>query len=137
MRFTAEEKKLLPEGDYDFVVEDAKERTSKKGTPMIEVKLSMSSIRGRSTVFDNLMAWNIADFLMAVGETVTYGRESEIEAYELPGKSGRLHLIVENWEGTDRNKVGKYLPANPATAKASTPANVGVNELGEPDQIPF
>jgi hypothetical protein len=135
MRFTPEEKTILPEGDYSFTVEDAKERTSTKGTEMIEAKLKVSGSRGKTTVYDNLMAWNIGDFLLAVGESVTYGQESEIEAYDLPGKSGRAHIIVENWQGNDRNKVGKYLPSN-ATTKAST-AKVGLNELGEPDQIPF
>ena len=35
MRYTPEERKLLLAGDYDFQVMDAKERASKKGTPMI------------------------------------------------------------------------------------------------------
>jgi hypothetical protein len=136
MRFTPEEKRVLPEADYQFTVEDAKERTSTKGTEMIEVKLKITGSRGRTTVYDNLLSWNIGDFLVAIGEPVTYGQETDIEAYDLPGRSGRAHLVIENWQGNDRNKIGKYVPPDPAS-KASMPEKVGVNELGEPDQIPF
>jgi hypothetical protein len=137
MRFTPEEKILLAEGDYDFTVEDAKERTSTKtGTPMIEVKLKISGAKGKTVVYDNLLGWNIADFLISIGETVSYGVPSEIEAYDLPGRSGRAHVIVENYQGSDRNKIGRYLPRDPA-AKATAPAKVGVDEEGAPDDLPF
>jgi hypothetical protein len=138
MRFIAEEKMVLPEGDYSFNVLDAKERTSKKGTDMIEVKLGISSSRGKTVVFDNLMSWNIADYITATGGTVTYGAESNIEAYEMPGQSGRLHLIVETWQGDDRNKVGKYLPSTKETKAPEKPKGaLHVDEDGAPDDLPF
>jgi hypothetical protein len=136
MRFTPVEKALLPEGDYDFVVEDAKERTSSKtGALMIEVKLKITSPKGKTAiVYDNLMAWNMDSFLLAVGESVIYDVPTDVEAYDLPGKSGRAHIIIEHSvQYSDKNKVGKYLPS----AQAKPSPVVGVNELGEPDNLPF
>jgi hypothetical protein len=129
MRYTPEERKLLAAGDYDFRVEDAKERTSKKGTPMIEVKLVISDGKGnRATIFDNLLSWNLPEFMAAIGEKVVFGEETEVDPDDLLGRSGRLRINVENYEGNERNKVAKYLPG---------PERVTLNELGEPDQIPF
>jgi hypothetical protein len=133
MRYVPEERKLLAEGDYDFRVEDAKERASRKGTDMIEVKLAVSDGRGNKTVvYDNLLSWNLAEFQSAVGDRVEYGREVEVNAYDLVSATGRCHVVVEEYEGVQRNKVAKYLAA-PVVA-GSKPR---VNEFNEPDQIPF
>jgi hypothetical protein len=130
MKYTPEERKLLPEADCDYEVVDARETTSKKkNTPMIEVKLSVNDGKGnRTTIFDNLLPWNLPEFQASIGQKVVFGKETEVEADDLIGNIGRLHLIIENYEGTDRNKVGKYLPA---------PEKQTLNKDGEPDNIPF
>jgi hypothetical protein len=129
MWYTPEERKLLPKGDYDFEIVDAKERTSKKGTPMIEVKLVISNGSGdRTTIFDNLLSWNLPEFEAAIGRKVVFGQECEVDPDDYLHQTGRLHLNVENYEGIDRNKVGKYLPGAPKPT---------LNEDGEPQDIPF
>jgi hypothetical protein len=134
MRYIPEERKLLAAGEYDFEVVAAKERTSTRGTSMIEVKLVVSNGRGdRTTVFDNLLSWNLGEFMAAIGEQVVYGEEAEVDPDDLVGRTGRLKLRVENYEGEERNKVAKYLPG-PVTATRK----VALNEFGEPkDNIPF
>jgi hypothetical protein len=129
MKYIPEERKLLAPGQYGFKVGGAKARTSKKGTEMIEVKLVVTNSKGeRSTIFDNLLSWNLGEFQAAIGDKVVYGEETEVDPDDLIGRTGRLQIIVENYEGTDRNKVGKYLPA---------PEKVTLNQQGEPDNIPF
>jgi hypothetical protein len=133
MRYIPEERKLLAEGDYDFRVEGAKERTSRNGTDMIEVKLIVTDGRGNKTVvFDNLLSWNLPEFQAAIGDQVAYGQEIEVNAYDLVGATGRCHIIIDQYQGNERNKVGKYLPATVLTGSKPT-----VNEFGEPDEVPF
>lgn len=129
MRYTPEERKLLLAGTYDFKVVEAKERTSKKGTPMIEVKLLVSNGNGdRTTIFDNLLGWNLPEFEAAIGRKVVFGQEVEVDPDDYVDETGQLQLNVENYEGIDRNKVAKYLPG---------PAKVKKDSDGEPVDIPF
>jgi hypothetical protein len=93
------------------------------------VKLVVSNgTRDRTTIFDNLLSWNLPEFEAAIGRKVVFGEEVEVDPNDYLYETGRLHLNVENYEGTDRNKVGKYLPG---------PMKAKVNEDGEPSEIPF
>ena len=46
---------MLPEGDYDFVVDDAGEKESTKGNPMIELQLAIEHDGSCVLVFDHLV----------------------------------------------------------------------------------
>jgi uncharacterized protein DUF669 len=134
MRFTVEERKLLPDGDYDFYVEDAKAKTANSGRDMIEIKLSITDGKGNKTfLYDRLMSWNLAAFLASIGEEVVYG-EVDIEPYDLVHRTGRVRLGHEEYEGEERNKIVKYLPA---LAKPSSAAILTHRDPERDDEIPF
>jgi hypothetical protein len=55
---------VLPEGDYDFVVDDAGEKESSKGNPMIELQLAIE----HNAVPARLMAVSVGVIPMAAQE---------------------------------------------------------------------
>jgi hypothetical protein len=134
MRFTVTEKRLFPEGDYNFSVEDAQAATASTGRNMIETKLLVSDGNGNKTVvYDRLMDWNIEAFQKSIGDEVVYG-DIDVEPYEYAGRTGRLHLIQGEWKGEPRNEVAKYLPS---ITKHPAKREVAVGPDGTPDDLPF
>jgi hypothetical protein len=145
---------ILPDGDYDFSVSEAREKVSSSGNPMIELTLRIKS-KGAPPVrvFDNLVFtpnafWRIDAFRIATGETVPAGQKVNFEAEDCLDRSGRCILYSDSYNGKVRNKVAEYLapdksqPVDKArTAKAapSPKAMVGApSQLDEePDHIFF
>jgi hypothetical protein len=125
---------ILPEGDYAFVVDDAGEKESAKGNPMIELQIVVTHNGTSARIFDNLVFtktafWKIDQFRLCTGDTLVEGQEVSLEAEDCIDRKGRCHLIVDVYEARSRNKVDSYLP--PAGGA------VGSNSGEEPDNIPF
>jgi hypothetical protein len=123
---------VAPEGDYSFVVNDANEKESRAGTPMIELQLLINYNGKQLRVYDHLpftekAFWKIDQFRESTGEQLVNNQKVNIEAEDCVGRKGRCHLIVDSFEGKNRNKVDGYLP----------PAVPTGTELGEPEDIPF
>ena len=109
------------EGDYRVAVINSTEKTSKKGSEMIELKLEVigpdvpegaGAIFHDYLVFQENMAWKIDDFRRAIGEDVNEtddGEDIEIEASDLEGKSFEAHLVVEEFNSKKQNKIGSYI----------------------------
>lgn len=106
------------EGNYLLAVIGAEEKTSSKGSEMIELKLEVigpnipegeGAILYDYLVFSESSAWKIDSFRRACGETIIEGKEVEIEASDLEGKTVEAHLVVEEFKGKKRNKVGDYI----------------------------
>jgi hypothetical protein len=83
---------LVPDGIYCVEVLDAKEKTSKQGNPMIELKLQVVPGEGGSgpKFFDWLVmsessAWKLDQFLAAAGKHPGEGVEIEIEPDDFIG----------------------------------------------------
>lgn len=138
---------VVPEGEYDFTVKNAKEEVSSKGNDMIVLTLQ---IKDGPVVIDNLVftegaIWKIDEFRVSTGEVINSTEEVSFEADECLGRSGRCSLYVDTFDGRDRNKIEHYLPpgttragqSGPAAAATAGPKKVGYNELGEPDDIPY
>lgn len=132
------------EGDYLVAVINAEEKTSKKGSEMIELKLEVigpdvpegtGAIFHDYLVFQENMAWKIDDFRRALGQTVSEetddGEDVEIEASDLEGESFEAHLIVEVFNSKNQNKVGGYIEPD-ADAEEKPKKSKGVGEDGEP-----
>src|SRR6516165_5382465 len=112
---------IVPENDYDFVVDDAVEKESSKGNPMIELQLDIEHNGHHVRVFDHLVFtrnafWKIDAFRVAIGETLVEGQKVNIEAEDCIDRKGRCHLYIDTYEGKSRNKVDAYLPPVPAPA---------------------
>lgn len=105
------------EGNYLLAVIGAEEKTSSKGSEMIELKLEVigpdipegeGAILYDYLVFTKSSAWKIDDFRKASGETIT-DEDVEIEAEDLEGKTVEAHLVIDDYKGKKRNKVGGYV----------------------------
>ena len=102
---------VLPEGDYHFTVEKAILKTSKNQNEMIELWLRLpdGGLAIDNLVFTESSGWKIDQFRTSIGETVLPDEMVEIKASELVEAEGYAHIIVEEWEGKKKNKVGSYL----------------------------
>jgi uncharacterized protein DUF669 len=136
---------VLPEGDYEFVVDDAGEKASSKGNPMIELQLIVEHDGAEVRVFDNLVFveaafWKIDAFRVSTGEKLVEGQKVNFEAEDCIGRRGRCHLFTDTYEGRTRNRVDSYLP--PEEGTKNVPAKPGASggsesSSGEPDDINF
>lgn len=112
----------IPAGEYFFVIQDASEKTSKTGHPMIEMTLQLiedEQFHGKTlkhyVVF--LPEGSKGDgisvhFRKCIG--VPYGGDDEVDARDWVGKKIRAKLKVEKreWEGKEYegNKVAYVKP---------------------------
>ena len=102
---------VSPEGDYPFTVEKAIAKFSSNGNEMIEVwlRLPNGGLAIDNLVFTESSGWKIDQFRTSIGELVLPDEMVEVLPSELIGKTGFAHIIVEEWQGKKRNKVGSYL----------------------------
>lgn len=105
-------------GRYLLAVIDACEKTSQKGSEMIELKLEVigpNIVEGEGAViydylvFSESSAWKIDSFRAACGEEIVEGEEVSIEADDQVGKQIEAELEVEEYRGKKKNKVAKYI----------------------------
>ena len=113
----------LPEGIYDFVVADANDKQSQSGNDMIELQLIIKGPDGQeSKVYDNLVFtpkayWKIDAFRLCTGDKLIKGQSVEFDATDCLDRTGKCDVIVDKYEGRERNKVSEYL--DPAVIKDS------------------
>ena len=122
-------------GEYTLEVLNAEEAVSQKGSDMIELKLRIQpsgAILFDHLVFMDTAFWKIDAFRAATGEHVGADQEVEIRADDLIGRTGRAKLIVEEFKGRKRNKVGAWLLPTPGSAPLHT-----ATPSANPDEIPF
>lgn len=123
-------------GEYLVEVINAEETTSQKGNEQIELKLKVTP--EGAVLFDHLVFaekcfWKIDAFRSATGENVTADQDVEIHADDLIGRTGRVKLAVEEFNGRKRNKVAAWLLPKPANAPLATTPTGGKDD----DNIPF
>jgi len=119
---------LLDEGCYSFEVFKAEQKTSKAGNDMIAITLHVYDGKGGAKVFvydwlTSAFKKKVVDFCRCVGlaDLVDGG---ELTAIRCLQRTGEVHLIQEEYEGTTRNKVDRYDYTTP-------------QKLPEGDDIPF
>ena len=113
----------LPDGEYEFEVTDAEEKTSNSsGNDMIELTLK---IKGGPTVYDYLVAadgsyWKLDNFRAAIGEEIKPGVPVDLDPDSFIGRKGRCLLYTDEYQGRKKNKIADYVvivsqkPAAPA-----------------------
>jgi len=130
-------------GDYQVEVTDAIETVSKTGHEMIELKLktSVGSYLYDFLVFIPSAFWKIDSFRAATGEEVSPEEDVEIIADDLIGRTGKVRLTVEEYNGKKRNKVAAWLTqkADRMPAKSTSVAKPAAQPQlnNSDDDIPF
>jgi len=128
---------VMPEGIYPFVVIEAKERTSKNGNEMIELKLEVLDDQNRAhTIFDYLlasMAFKLKHFCEHTGLQDKYDAD-DLHASDCVRRRGYVELkadkaprIVDGREYPPKNSVKDYcadggVKSPQASAVASDPS---------------
>ena len=119
---------LLPEGKFSFEVAKAEQKTSKAGNDMIAITLHVYDGKGGAKVFvydwlTSAFKKKVVDFCRCVGlaDLVDGG---ELTAVRCLQRTGEVHMIQEEYEGTTRNNVDRYDYTTP-------------QKLPEGDDVPF
>lgn len=119
--YKASEPSVAPEavkpGEYNCEIINAEEGKSQSGgNPIISLKLRLEN---EAVLYDRLVFtpsafWKIDSFRASIGQKVVPDEEVNIEADELIGKTARIRVINETYEGRQRSKVAAWLlPAKP------------------------
>jgi hypothetical protein len=119
--YKASEPSVAPEavkpGEYHCEIINAEEGKSQSGgNPIISLKLRLEN---EAVLYDRLVFtpsafWKIDSFRAAIGQKVVPDEEVNIEADELVGKTARIRIVNETYEGRQRSKVAAWLmPAKP------------------------
>jgi hypothetical protein len=140
--YTTGAQQVVPEGDYNFVVDEAGEKISQKGNSMIELQLLVEHDGSTVRVFDYLVFVQkafpkIDEFRRATGEKLKEGEKVNFEAEDCLDRKGRVHLCVDDFEGRVRNKVDCYLPPDQPAGTAPTRSTRKRGASKDPDDIPF
>lgn len=133
---------MLPNGDYDFEVVKATEKTSSSGNDMIELQMRVWDAAGKPRmVFDNLVAvetmeWKTRHFAECCGLLETYEAGS-MTVEDCLDRAGRLSLDTqkERTEGDKtykaRNRVKDYLTIAAATVAKAVPKSFKAKDAGQ------
>lgn len=125
------EENLFQEGEYDFEILHAENKTSKAGNEMIQIELKVYAPSGRTQfVRDYLMEkmmGKLLNFCECVGLSDKY-EQGTLEPHDCEGKTGRLKLIIKKDKDKvypDQNSVADYICKKSPAAEP------------ESDDIPF
>jgi hypothetical protein len=133
----------VPEGVYDFTVADANDKQSSSGNDMIELQLLIKGQDGEEVrIYDNLVFtpkafWKIDMFRVCTGDKLVAGQSVAFDATDCLDRTGKCYVILDKYEGRERNKVKEYLdPAeikdSQKPVKAQEPASPPID-----DEIPM
>lgn len=118
---------LLPEGDYEFVVESV-ERARHPGSDKIPpcnkaiVKLRIDSQYGTALIRHNLflhtnMEGMLSAFFTAIGQKKK-GEKLKMNWGSVPGSTGRVHVKPKQYNGNEYNDIKKFYPKEEKQFKA-------------------
>ena len=136
-----------PEGDYEFSVLEATDKTSVAGNEMLALTLAFEIGRDKPlNVFDQLVfvpkaIWKAAQFCHATGHDFDSGN---LEALAAIGLSGKAHLELgeENAKGKRYMTVAYYCKpegfvAQPATKPKPSPQAAPEPDADEPPPVDY
>lgn len=118
---------LLPEGDYEFVVESV-ERARHPGSDKLPpcnkaiVKLRIDSQYGTAIINHNLflhtnMEGMLSAFFTAIGQKKK-GEKLKMNWGSVPGSTGRVHVKPKQYNGNEYNDIKKFYPKEEKQFKA-------------------
>ena len=114
----AKEREPVPEGEYELMIYNATEAVASTGRPMINLSLQVLNEPDASLVFHNITGLMDADdeqkrnTILLIGKRFCegFGIETPINVLDLPGKTGRALLTIEeDQNGIPRNRIKRVL----------------------------
>lgn len=153
--------KLLPEGEYDFTVEEVFDwEESKKGNDMLPISILVENTKQNDwLVFTESAKWRIDGFLKSIfGGTLPPGKKVDFNNPSwMQGRKGRVYLTTKKipkkngqpGEMIEVNEIKSYVyesskiegrtVSTPPAARtpAPTPAPAPADDFQDDDDIPF
>ena len=122
---------LIEPGIYDFEVMDAKDKTSKSGNEMIELRLKVWDKNGlEHHIYDYLLealAFKLKHFSKVSGLLVKY-EHGTIFATDCIGKSGKVEVIIQKGQPnpnggvySDKNSIKDYIESSMPSSAVTKP----------------
>ena len=120
--------RLIPNGEYEFEIVKAEDKTSSAQNTYINLRLKVWDSLGKErTVFDRAMysggyAFKVRNLCYSIGMGDDY-ESGRLDPESMVGAVGRCRIgkEVDVQSGDDRNTVKDYLPPAKATTPAATP----------------
>ena len=149
-----EASRVIPEGDYDAVLEGAEHQYSKAGKPMVKMTVRVYAEDSEIVLFDYLVSsqattWKIAAFASAVGQSEAF-KAGKFDPIALIGTNLRVKVGTRTSpEYGEQNQIVGYSLAAPSrkapqpaapkrtAAPASKPSADLANTTIDEDDIPF
>lgn len=156
MKFRSDEVKdgfsMPAPGVYDAEVLDCKEKVSKAGNEMLELKLELDTVDGGYHIYDYLIPskamWKVGKMLNAFG--VRTDEDVDFDPESLIGRQCKVKVKIENdAQYGDKCKVSEWVSAlkdegevietKPPKKKKTINQNKGVNDPTDEDgdDVPF
>lgn len=118
---------VLPEGDYTFEVVKVEKQYYGGGAKIPECNMAVVSMAidggelGRGFCSERLymvdkMLWKATKFLKSIGLRETGEKFKPSQVIGTEKKTGRAHFIVDEYNGTERNRLSYFIEA-PASTK--------------------
>lgn len=133
---------VLPEGEYNAVLEKYEEKVSKKGNDMMCLtwKIFPSDERPQSLVTDYVVlpafTWKLKKLAASLGRLKDF-EDKVFQPEDYVGASTRVMLKIDKQDGfDDKNAIGGYIAASKDDAPASKFAKDDKEFPKDPD-IPF
>lgn len=129
------EKPVLPEGEYEAVLEKATSEISKtSGARMKKLQIRAYGPDFEVVLFDYLVAsaaWKIKDFAVAVGELKAFEAEQFDPADQLGSTFSVTLKIVRSDEFGSQNKIKMYGPSKMRRTERRVPSGVNTHEIAK------
>jgi hypothetical protein len=137
---------LWPEGEYDFEIVKAEEKTSKAGNQMIQLTVKIFSPEGKFRLVDDFLMEKMAFKLRHCADACRLLDKyniGELRDTDFVGKAGRCEVVVQ--EGQSKPDGGKYPDKNTikdyikrtGTAVAASVATKAKDVAAVDDEIPW
>lgn len=115
---------VLPVGEYDFTVVDFERTFSKAGKNMAKITLEIDYDGFKWKVWDYMtltsnMAWKLASFFETLGLKKKGTELKKMPWNEILGKTGRVKIKHEQYNGNDSAKVERYIVTVASQAPAA------------------
>lgn len=115
---------LLPEGDYDFVVESF-QRGRFNGSdkmpacPMAQIKVKIINPSGDNVTVDvslllhSRVEWKLSEFFAGIGQKKK-GEPLRMNWNYVPGSKGRCKVGLRTYKDNQYNEIKKFYPKDPS-----------------------
>lgn len=124
--------RVVPEGDYDFEVDEILKQYSKSNLPMVLVQLIIFPVEGNKVRVDDRivltekMRWKLNQFFKSIGQFEEAQKTGMNWDKVVHGK-GRLTITHRTYDGKTYNQVKAYIV--PAQAAVQVSEKAGMQSL--------